>query len=223
MTEPTTTVEQRLAKLEAVHQIQNLMGRYSFWHTANMHRECLELFAMKTPDVRAEMVWGVYEGPGSIDRLYPGFHTWTDGDAKGKMHMHTITTPVIEVADDLRTAKGVWVSPGHETLSFSLGSNEPPDDAFWAWCKYGCDFILEDGVWKIWHLHVYPIFMSPYGTSWVEAATQEQPDVQLPPEYLPDREPTGTAELSRYHPDRPYVNVPAPPDPYPTFDEGAAY
>ena len=48
---------QRLARLDAVRQVQNLMGRYSYWHTANMHAECLLLFAMKTPDVRAEMMW----------------------------------------------------------------------------------------------------------------------------------------------------------------------
>ena len=91
-----TSLEQRVARVEAVQEIQNLMGRYSYWHTANMHRECLDLFALKTPGVRAEMMWGVYEGADSLERLYPGFHAWVDGDAKGVMHMHTLTTPVIE-------------------------------------------------------------------------------------------------------------------------------
>jgi hypothetical protein len=36
------SLEQRTARLEAAHQIQNTVGRYSYWHTANMHRECLE-------------------------------------------------------------------------------------------------------------------------------------------------------------------------------------
>jgi hypothetical protein len=215
-----TSLDDRIARLEAVHEIQNLMGRYSFWHTANMHRECLSLFAMKTADVRAEMMWGVYEGPESLERLYPGFHVWVDGDAKGVMHMHTLTTPVIEVAEDLQTAKGVWVSPGHETMSFSTASGERTPEAHWGWCKYGCDFIREDGQWKIWHLHVFGIFLSPYGRSWVE---QPEDMVEPPPmldEHKPDRPPTTHWQ---YRPDRVYVNEPAPPSPYASFDEETAF
>jgi SnoaL-like domain len=215
-----SSIEDRIARLEAVHDIQNLMGRYSFWHTANMHRECLSLFAMKTPDVRAEMMWGVYEGPESLKRLYPGFHVWVDGDAKGVMHMHTLTTPVIEVAADGQTAKGVWVSPGHETMSFSTASGERAPEAHWGWCKYGCDFIREDGEWKIWHLHVYGIFLAPYGRSWVE---QPEDMVEPPPmldEHKPDRPPTTHWQ---YMPDRVYVNEPAPPSPYASFDEETAF
>ena len=121
----SASLEDRIARLEAVHEIQNVMGRYSYWHTANMHRECLDLFALKTPGVRAEMMWGVYEGADSLERLYPGFHAWVDGDAKGVMHMHTLTTPVIEVAGDLQHgASATWISPGHETMSFSAGAEK---------------------------------------------------------------------------------------------------
>jgi SnoaL-like domain len=223
----TAELEQRIARLEAVHEIQNVMGRYSYWHTANMHRECLDLFALKTPGVRAEMMWGVYEGAESLERLYPGFHAWVDGDAKGVMHMHTLTTPVIEVAEDLRSARATWISPGHETMSFSAagedgaaGSATKSPEAFWAWCKYGCDFVVEDGRWKIWHLHVYGIFLAPYGRSWVE-----QPEDMIdPPPMLdghkPDLPPTTHWQ---YMPDRVYPNEPAPPDPYPSFDEAQAY
>jgi SnoaL-like domain len=213
------TLERRIGRLEAVHEIQNVMGRYSYWHTANMHAECLSLFAMKTPGVRAEMMWGVYDGPESLERLYPGFHAWVDGDAKGVMHMHALTTPVIEVADDLQTAKATWISPGHETMSFSASAGTTPE-AFWAWCKYGCDFVREDGQWKIWHLHVFGIFLAPYGRSWAE---QPEDMVDPPPmlkEHEPDRPPTTHWQ---YAPDRVYVNEPSPPAPYATFDEANAF
>jgi hypothetical protein len=213
------SLEDRVARLEAVHEIQNLMGRYSYWHTANMHRECLSLFAMKTPDVRAEMMWGVYEGPESLERLYPGFHSWVDGDAKGVMHMHTLTTPVIEVAGDGQTARAVWIAPGHETMSFSAGETGTPE-AFWAWCKYGCDFILEDGQWKIWHLHVFGIFLAPYDRSWVEQPEDMVDGPRMLDEHMPDRPPTTHWQ---YMPDRVYLNEPAPPGPYVTFDEASAF
>jgi len=214
------SLEERIARLEAVHEIQNLMGRYSYWHTANMHRECLSLFAMKTPGVRAEMMWGVYEGPEGIRRLYEGWHRHLGPAADvGAMHMHALTTPVIEVAGDLRTAKATWVSPGHETMSFSVAAGATPE-AFWAWCKYGCDFILEDGQWKIWHLHVYGIFLAPYGRSWVEQPEDMIDPPPMLPEHEPDRPPTTHWQ---YKPDREYVNEPAPPAPFDTFEEANAF
>jgi len=209
-------LETRLEKMEAVHAIENLMSRYSYWHTANMHERCLDLFAMDRDDVSAEMMWGVYEGPESLRRLYPGYHVWTDGDMKGKMHMHLMTTQVIEVADDVRTARGSWISPGLETMSFVVGDS---NDAFWAWCKYGIDFIREGGEWKIWHLHVYGLFMTPYDKPWTEDS-MEHGAPPMPEEFLPDKPPT---TYWMYSQDRIYANEPAPPEPYRTFSETDRY
>lgn len=208
---------QRIARLEAVHQIQNTMGRYSYWHTANMHRECLELFALNTPGVSAEMIWGVYEGAESLERLYPGYHGWVDGDLKGVMHIHALTTPVIEVAEDLQSAKAVWLSPGLETMSFAAAKDKPEPssepEAFWAWCKYEAVFVPEDGAWKIWHLHVHGIFLAPYDTSWVESVgLHGMPP--MPEEYLPDQPPT-TGWF--YAPDLVYPNEPEVPSPYTSY------
>lgn len=214
------TVEERLARLEAAHEIQNLMGRYSFWHSAGMHRECEDLFALKTPGTRVEMMWGVYEGAEGVRRCYSGFHVDVDGDGVGLMHMHTMTTPVVEVAADGRTARGVWISPGHET---GPSFQDPRTiTANWAWCKYGADFVLEDGAWKIWHLHVYGIFMASYHKSWVEQPDDMDPAAfpPLPPETAPDRAPTTHWQ---YTPDRVYLNQPAPPAPYTAFTDADAY
>lgn len=207
----------RLARLEAVHQIQNIMGRYSFLHTAGMHKESGDLFALKTPGVRAEMMWGIYEGEAGIRKLYPGFHEWADGDRVGRMHQHTLTTPVIEVAGDLKTAKAVWIAPGHETGKFGP---ENKISANWAWMKYACDFIQEEGQWKIWHLHVYGLFLAPYHKSWVEAPDDMNGDMGIPPEFAPDKPPTTHWE---YRPDRKTEYVPAPPAPYQSFDPSSAY
>lgn len=219
---PDPKIQLKFERLEAVQEIQNIMGRYSYMHTAGLHKESGDLFALKTPGVRAEMMWGVYEGEAGIRRLYPGFHEWADRDEgsgkprPGTMHMHTLTTPVIEVAGDGKTAKAVWISPGHETGAFG-GSKQL--EAHWAWCKYAADFIKEDGQWKIWHLHVYGLFMSPYNQSWVEQPN-DHPAPPLPDEFKPDRPPT---THWMYSTDRVPEYVPAPPQPYETFDEATAY
>jgi hypothetical protein len=207
--------QKEMERLKAVHEIQNLMGRYSFFHTAGMQEETTQLWARKTPGIRADVPsFGLYEGFEGIKRLYIGAHNYFEGDRIGQMHMHTLTTPVIEVAGDGKTAKGVWISPGQETGLF-----DGKLQAFWAWLKYGADFVKEDGQWKLWHLRVYGIFFTPYEKSWVEASLPPR-EVVLPDEVKPDRyttyftsySPTGRCEL-----------IPAPPEPYETFDEKTAY
>ena len=209
------SLEERVQRLEDIHAIQNVMGKYAYFHTAGLHKETAELFALKTPGVRAEIDnWGVYEGPEGIQRLYVEVHNYIEGDRIGRMHMHALTTPVIEVAGDGKTAKAVWISPGHATGPF-----EGELKAYWAWLKYGGDFVKEDGAWKIWHLHMYAIFLTPYDKSWVEA-TIPSSAAHIPDELKADRAPT---YWWTYSPTAVTENVPAPPEPYETFDEETAY
>lgn len=209
--------EQRLARVEAYNAVSNVMGRYTYLHTAGRHTESESLFALNTQGVRVEMMWGVYEGANSIHRLYSGMHVKTEGvnDRKGQMHIHTLTTPVIEVAGDLKTARAVWVSPGVETGFF--GTDEIT--ANWGWAKYAADFIQENGEWKIWHLHVYGLFLSPYNKSWVEQVNDHDMP-PLPDEFKPDRPPT---THWMYSPNKATVLSPAPPAPYMHFNDKDAY
>lgn len=211
------TPEQRLERLEAYDAVSNVMGRYSYLHTAGRHTESESLFALKTAGVRVEMMWGVYEGAQSIHRLYSGMHVETEGvnERKGQLHLHTLTTPVIEVAGDLKTAKAVWVSPGVETGFFGTDKIT----ANWGWAKYAADFIKENGEWKIWHLHVYGLFLSPYDKNWVEVINDHDMP-ELPDHWKPDRPPT---THWMYSPDRVAVLSPAPPAPYIHFNEKDAY
>ena len=68
------------------------------------------------------MPWGYYLGIEGVRKCYLEDH----GDRsdpmvqaspifKGGMMMHAMDTAVIEVAKDGKTAKGVWLSPGHES------------------------------------------------------------------------------------------------------------
>jgi len=209
------TLEERVQHLEDIREIQNLMGRYEYLHTAGMHEETAELFAKKTPGVRAEIDdWGVYEGTEGIQRLFVGVHQYAEGDRIGHMHMHTLTTPVIEVAGDGETAKGVWISPGHATAPF-----EGELKAYWAWLKYGVDFVKEGGKWKFWHFHMYPIFLTPYDKSWV-GATKSTSAPPIPDELKSDRP---MSYWWAYSPTAVTENIPAPPEPYETFDQKTAY
>jgi hypothetical protein len=109
-----------------------------------------------------------------------------DNECIGTTIMHTLTTHVIEVMRDGKTAKGVWVSPGHLTTV-----SDRKLQAYWFWERYGVDFVKEDGKWKICHLRVYTDFLAPYEKNWVENALNPPPPRQEAPGFpKPNRPPT---------------------------------
>jgi len=205
------SVQERLDRLEAIHEIQNLMGKYSYFHTAEMQEETVALWAKKASGIVADVPsFGLYKGHEGIRRLYVGAHQLFGEEGRiGGMHMHTLTTPVIEVAGDGKTARGVWISPGHETSAIG---GQP--QAFWAWLKYGADFIKEDEQWKFWHLRVFGIFFTPYEKSWVYQSYAEE-KITIPDQYKPDKV---TTYWTNYSTIAKQVLRPVPPEPYETWD-----
>ena len=108
-------------RIEAAQACRNLMGKYSYLHTAMRNIDFMKLWANREDDILA-MPWGYYLGIEGVRKCYLEDH----GDRsdpmvqaspifKGGMMMHAMDTAVIEVAKDGKTAKGVWLSPGHES------------------------------------------------------------------------------------------------------------
>ena len=147
-----------------------------------------------------------------MKKLYP--NDSFDEERTGAMFQHSLTTRVIEVAGDGKTAKGVWLSPGHETMAL-----EGKLTAHWAWAKYGIDFIKEDVVWKIWHLHVYPIFYTSYEKSWADVQENKAllDFLKTFPENIKADRPCTYAKA--YNRTFAQEYEPVPPEPYETFDE----
>ena len=166
-------------RLEAAQACRNLMGRYSYLHTAFRNKEFMELWA-KRDDVSQTMPFGKFVGYEGVYQSYVGFH----GDRynpedyeqlRGLMMIHEMCTDVIEVAADGKTAKGIWISPGTETAP-SPGKEK----GAWCWGKYEVEFIKEDGVWKFWHMTLSPLFLTPYNRSWGEPALKMAGNGEMP-------------------------------------------
>lgn len=230
-------LEHENARLDAVVQIQNIMSLYSYYHASNMHKACAELFARHTPGVAVDIPHiGVYDsGYEGIIRCYEIAHeslTPTEESKKGMMMLRPFTTPVIQVAADGKTAKGLWLSPGLTTG----GNPQIGYQASWAWIKYGCDFVLEEDGWKIWHLRVYGIFMTPFEESWVTSSQKVIPPEELgkKKKMMAEREknrPAGAAPDRTnddydwtYGTDKIYpTDMPVPPTPYDTWDDSMTF
>jgi len=157
------TLEEKVQLSLDLHEIQNVMNKYEVLVHAGAWEETEALFA-KDPGVRVEMAWGIYEGPAGIKKLFSGLHKFWMGEKgalkPGLMFALPNANPIIEVAGDGKTARGQWLCMGHETM---MVDGKP--HAFWAYAKRACDFIKENGEWKMWHYRVYGGFMTPYEQS----------------------------------------------------------
>ncbi|MDE2302288.1 MAG: nuclear transport factor 2 family protein [Sphingomonadales bacterium] len=167
-------------------EIENLFARYTYLHNAFHDPEIIALWVKKgTPGIRAQYSNnGIYTNWDSI----MAYHAQRP-NPKGKLTFHYITTPLVEVAADGRTAKGLWVMSGVESgLTDVAAAAKAPGfmyekglliDGKRVWMhtvlvKYGIDFLKQDGVWKIWHFHCFEVARSPFGLGWIPFAAQSE-------------------------------------------------
>ena len=203
----------RIERLEAAQAIQNVMSTYEYLHSAYRNADIVGLFA-DVDDVLIEMPAGIWRGRDAAHRCFGVTFEkeLTKPDRRGELVEHTLTTPIIEVAGDAKTARAVWNSPGHEVHRF-FWVEESPRIEFWYWCTYSVDFLRTDEGWKIWHLHVYQTWASEVGKSVVDSPVPPEPPIPNGPG-RPD-EPISFD--TKYSVDRAPQLVPVPPKPYDTY------
>lgn len=230
----------------AATEVANLMGRYTFLQLSDLQNETAQLYALKTEGVSVELpTGGAIVSGDHVKAFYAQSAAMPKPD--GQFRLHPIQDPIIVVAGDGKTAKGVF-------LSLGAGANSIDDDGVWSWVKYGVDFIKEEGVWKIWHLHGYPLLSTSYYKSWTASAKERAAGGGKPggpaggggpggaPPAGAGAGPAGAARGGppggggMMQPDRPAREVqweyngkglpplqPALPEPYQSFDPAKAY
>ena len=157
-------LEQRIARLEDQREICNLQGRYNHYLATGQIKEKMpELFALKNPNVRAEMCdSGMWHGAEGVIKLFT--HMGKKYSMPGALMLHMLLTPVVEVAPDGQSARGMWNSFGTNTYIAADGTLE----AMWQAGKYDITFCKEDGRWKYLAFTWYVIFRTPYHEGWVK-------------------------------------------------------
>ncbi|MDE2434952.1 MAG: nuclear transport factor 2 family protein [Sphingomonadales bacterium] len=225
--------------------VENLFSTYMALHNAFRDPEIVGLWARKdTPDVRAQYSNnGVYTDWDTI----MAYHAQRPNPA-GKLILHFVTSPIIEVAGDGKSAKGMWMMTGLESgLTSPEAAKGAPDFMYqknveingkkvWmhtVYAKYGVDFIKQDGAWKIWHFHCFEVARAPYGMGWIPfaAAAQDSPfadDLMYfgedgKPVMMPKPNGPATIRHNPYRTDRGQTLDLRPPVPYRTFSETFAY
>ena len=153
----------KLERLSAFREIRNLMAEAAAAVNAHEGERLKNCFAMQDPDLWVEFAdEGLFIGADAVEELLAFL---LKGDlAKGNWTDLMLTTPIVELAGDGKTARGVWWCPVPMTLRGEDGSEE----ALWAWGNIAADFLLCGDAWKIWHLHYFRLFKCRYEDGWVD-------------------------------------------------------
>ena len=162
----------RIARAYGAIECEKLMSRHVYWHSAGIHRKEYEQYWSE----RLYITWGhgfgqqanrhcyynsyvlekeknAFKSFLDIREKYPEVENVVFPEALAEYSNHLTTTPIIEVADDGLSAKGLFYTPGF--INGHCGANgKMRSQALWE--RYGADFILEDGKWVYTHLQVCP-------------------------------------------------------------------
>lgn len=235
------TTEQLVERWEAQRAIKNLMGKYANCVILNREHDIYGMFWSKAEDVSLTFNDGAYVGAEAVSGYYAACHDRNALVAKlmqqrfpevlggkseeevygvGPFKVKPMACPVIEIAADGKTAKGLWYCQGAYNDVETCGPV-----AHWTWGYFAADFLCEDGAWKLWHLQYLNDVDCICGQSW---AAEQKPLPDLP-EFAPLGEfhyPEYTVKKqfrTLYSADRPVTLCPEIPQPYDTFADTFSY
>lgn len=177
-------LDRKLARTQARGEIENVWSRYQYLHTAFRDEEIIRDLWVKpgTAGISAQYTnTGIYNTWDSVMEYHRNRPT-----PAGKLLVHFITTPLVEVAEDGETAKGMWIVAGVESgLSDPEVAARAPASFFeaglvngkkawthWVQIRYGLDFLKQDGEWRIWHFRCVEISRAPFSKNWIAFAAE---------------------------------------------------
>lgn len=162
----------RIQRAVGAMECEKVMSRHVYWHSAGIHRDEWEEYWSKRVNITWGHGWGRQEDRYSyyysyvlqkeenafksfmkIKAKYPDAANCVRLDGLAEYSNHLTTSPVIEVAEDGKSAKGLWYTPGFIN-SHASDNGQIRSQALWE--RYGGDFILEDGKWVYTNLRVCP-------------------------------------------------------------------
>jgi hypothetical protein len=175
-------LERQIERVQDYQEIQNLMSRRMWYHSIGENENELALWSRKQPqNARWEQNQGCWVGMKSINRYYNTVNVqmqkanlaqlsklnpairdeWPANRGIGNNAIHTLTSPLIIVADDGQSAKAMWYTIG--TILTTNDGRTPQGN--WIWERYGADLVKEDGQWRFLHIQVNTDFMNPMGSA----------------------------------------------------------
>lgn len=194
-------LETSVRRWEDQRAIKNLMGKYVLSILLEQREQAFARFWSKRDDVCLGFNDGWYAGAQAVSGWYQAGARRTAAESElmkelfpdklgqlspealygaGHLDNRPVSAPVIRVAGDGETAKGMWTSMG----CYNAFEPEFGPQSHWNWSVYAADFVREDGEWKIWHLQYLTEIDVRCGTDWSKPAPAPVPR----PEFAPLKE-----------------------------------
>lgn len=229
-----------LSRAYDIYQIKNVMGHHAYHHALGTHRQELDEIWSAREDISWGNNMGFWVGRDTMYAYYadakavqdeatlklmakanPKIEVRPENFQMGALLMHSLTTPLIQVADDGKTAQGMWYSLGQVTNAGSDGSAS----GSWMHERYAVDFIKEDDAWKIWHFFVGTDLGCTAGEPYAERKPQPRPENAEPDPMMEIMAalPKPTIAMELYHCKYGWHNEPHFPRPYATHTAELSY
>ncbi len=163
------SVTARIDRAEAALEVENLHALHVYYHGMGHHREELEDLWLQDGIswthnygtwFREKFFQNYVEGQEAESRetyaqlleKYPEVkeHEWGWRAMNGQP-IHAICSPIIEVAEDAQSAKGLWYTPAGAFTNI-----DPSGKKFgmWMWERYGGDFVKTEAGWRYQNLRI---------------------------------------------------------------------
>jgi hypothetical protein len=235
------TTDELLDRWEDLREIKNIMGRVSADYMVKKEGSLYENYWSKRPDVSLGLDEGWYDGAEAVKGYFDSLHAqvahqskiiaglYPEGlEGKSEEELHGIgtvdykpvDTPVIEIAGDRLTAKGIWCLRGSHSKITTSGPV-----GYWEWGYFAVDFVNEDEVWRIWHMQYLHDILLPNSSRWYgePVSYAEEPGFEAAEDVkvaLPNKPATLRVHYSI---NRKFAPSPKIPEPYGTFAETFSY
>ncbi len=165
-------LSQRIHNAEGAQAAEYLHAKHAYLHGAAHEKEEYSEIWSRSDNISWAHSFGRWRGFKAVWRGHVANYNWrqmspypkmfdlvpeiswlTDFRSLGEVAMHSLSTDVIEVADDGQTARGFFLTPG---VISSACTPSMTYRGFALWERYGADFVFEDEEWKYLHEQVCP-------------------------------------------------------------------
>ena len=190
------SLEDKVRILEDTNAIKNLQRAYGFYLEHWMAEDIIDLFA-DGPDVSLKVAAGFYKGKENLRNF---FHHGRQGIEMRKMEngefLHQVMqlSGVVHVDPSGETAQGRWYGFGANAFPAPDGKINPG----WMNGVYEVDYIKQDGIWKLQHVHWCMTFHAPYTVGWVPPERRMDLVIDRPYQRNPSLNPDGAPEETLY-------------------------
>ena len=226
------TDEENAVRLMDVETVKDLLARRAYYlDSCDYAGELSDLWVQDPANRKTASYgenWGYYVGMDSLQKKYAG--GFRDREEKrlaaygktaeemgfGYSAVHTVNTGHVCLAYDGKTARGMF----YDVYERSAGRPDGTAETIVVCGPLACDFIKENGGWKIWHLFQGADHIFTVGENYADVPIPRPVETNPVAKEFPDPD----VALRTYDPDYGWAdNYPPMPDPYYTFRPEESY